>query len=250
MKLDESVDSDYFQKFKIVMNKYLPSSGEGDTIASQIVTAINKLVYKWYNDGDVYDNVNSGMEGWANDLTSYANWLYSHCDRAHKILDSIYNCYSDSEYENILRALADKCLNEDYLETKNSPKSGSIYDCPGPFEFREYSEEDDEDYLDESKNLKNEWFDPNVCDRCKKSLIGDDDIYEMDGLRYCHNCFPDVWDKENERRLAKQELDHEEEMNRIWDDMYKRQNKINDLEEATILALTGKLTETKKQIKK
>ena len=54
-KITESVSWDYFDKFKDVVHKYLPTVGEGDTFATQIVTAINMLIYKWYNDGDVYD---------------------------------------------------------------------------------------------------------------------------------------------------------------------------------------------------
>lgn len=39
-----------------VIELYLPDRGEGKTKATQIVTAVNKLIYKWFNDGDVYDN--------------------------------------------------------------------------------------------------------------------------------------------------------------------------------------------------
>lgn len=144
--LTESVDWSYFDKFNDITSKYMPDRGEGETLASQIVTAINKLIYKWYNDGDVYDNVNSGMRGWANDLSSYANWLDKYCKPASKILDSIYNCNSDSEYENILKALADKCLTEEYLSTMEQPKQGSIYDCDGQYEFKEQYDDDEEEY--------------------------------------------------------------------------------------------------------
>lgn len=142
--LTESVDWSYFNKFDDIVSKYMPDRGEGETLASQIVTAINKLVYKWYNDGDVYDNVNSGMKGWANDLSSYANWLDKYCKPASRILDSIYNCNSDSEYENILKALADKCLNKDYLITLEEPKQGSIYNCEGQYEFKEQYDDEEE----------------------------------------------------------------------------------------------------------
>ena len=144
--LTESVDWSYFDKFNDITSKYMPDRGEGETLASQIVTAINKLIYKWYNDGDVYDNVNSGMGGWANDLSSYANWLDKYCKPASKILDSIYNCNNDSEYENILKALADKCLTEEYLSTMEQPKQGSIYDCDGQYEFKEQYDDDEEEY--------------------------------------------------------------------------------------------------------
>lgn len=140
-----SVDWSYFDKFDSVLDKYMPSRGEGDTKASQIATAVNKLIYKWYNDGDVYDN-NYGMAGWANDLSSYANWLFSNVPEADTILNRIEDCSNDHEYESILRDLADTYLNEDALSYwANEPSVGSIYDCSGPFSFNEYSEEDDED---------------------------------------------------------------------------------------------------------
>lgn len=46
--------------------------------------------------------------------------------------------------------LADALLDEAFLNEMNqSPKTGSVYDCDGPFEFDEYREDeydDDEDY--------------------------------------------------------------------------------------------------------
>ena len=41
-ELLEGVSWDYYNKFKDINEKYLPDEGEGDTLASQIVTAINK----------------------------------------------------------------------------------------------------------------------------------------------------------------------------------------------------------------
>ena len=44
-----------FEKFKNCA-KYLPNRGDGDSRGTQAATAISKLVYKWFNDGDVFDN--------------------------------------------------------------------------------------------------------------------------------------------------------------------------------------------------
>ena len=57
-------------------------------MATQICTALNKLVYKWCNDGDVYDNT-YGLDGWANNLSSYANWIYKYLPLSQEILDRI-----------------------------------------------------------------------------------------------------------------------------------------------------------------
>ena len=160
-QINEGVDWNYYDKFEEINNKYRPSSGEGETEATQAVTAVNKLVYKWYNDGDVYDNVNSGLEGWANDLSSYANWLFKYFDGVQDILKSIYELsYGDTDkYENLLKDLSDEVLDETVLEGLNTkPKQGSIYDCDGPFEFNEggnndweseedyYGDDEEEDY--------------------------------------------------------------------------------------------------------
>lgn len=141
-----SVQWNYYDKFDGVMEQYLPRRGEGETKATQIVTAVSKLVYKWYNDGDVFDNTRY-LVGWANDLSSYANWLDKCTDlKASGILTKITDCYSDSDYENLLKELADAMLDEEYLAEQNKfEKVGTIYECDGAFKFVEF-DEDEEDY--------------------------------------------------------------------------------------------------------
>ena len=112
-----AVDWGYYDKFLALEDKYLPERGEGETKATQIITALTKLIYKWYNDGDVFDNTHH-LQGWANDLSSYANWLWEYTD-AHNILDKIAYCYTESDYENLLKELADKLYNEDFLAKMN-----------------------------------------------------------------------------------------------------------------------------------
>lgn len=124
-----------FDKYGPIIDKYMPSRGEGDTLASQAVTAVNKIIYKWFNDGDVYDNQYS-MKGWENDLSSYANWLYEHVQSTKAVLDEISECHDDKDYEELLDDLAYVVFNEDLLERlETSNKQDSIYNCKGPFEW-------------------------------------------------------------------------------------------------------------------
>ena len=74
MQKCDRVDWSYYDKFNTLIDKYLPRQGEGENMATQIVTVVNKLVYKWYNDGDVYDNTHM-LDGWCNDLSSYATYI-------------------------------------------------------------------------------------------------------------------------------------------------------------------------------
>lgn len=137
---------DDFDRFEKIIDKYMPSYGEGETVASQAVTAVNKLIYKWYNDGDVFDNTYH-MEGWWNDLSSFANWLSEHYGQWH-ILCQIGDVRDNSDYEDLLWQLATNVLDESKLKDAEIPKRGSIYDCSGPFRFEEYvlEEEEDEDW--------------------------------------------------------------------------------------------------------
>ncbi len=146
--LKESVDWDVYDQFEDIIKKYMLPQGEGETLASQAVTAVNKIVYKWYNDGDVFDNVHSGLEGWANDLSDYANWLAKYFNGAESILMGIEDCFMDGHYEDLLLKLATFVLDEKRLaEYAECPKAGSIYNCDGYFEFTDdpYGEEEDDD---------------------------------------------------------------------------------------------------------
>lgn len=133
-----AVSWSYFERFGSVTGKYLPDFGEGENMATQTVTAVAKLVYKWYNDGDVYDN-RYMMEGWCNDLSSYANWIYKFVGDetgADVILDGIADCYNDGDYEDLLKELADTLYDEEWLgRISKNELIGSIYDCDGRFRF-------------------------------------------------------------------------------------------------------------------
>lgn len=156
--LTESVDWDYYDRFESIIDKYLPDHGEGETIATQIVTAVNKLTYKWYNDGDVFDNTSNPNIGWCNDISTFANWLYKRLTSVREILNRVYECKNTSDYEDIyedlLKDLADKTLDENFLaHFADRPKIGSIYEeNDGPFYYLTDDDfEEDEDYYNDDE---------------------------------------------------------------------------------------------------
>ena len=136
------VDWSYYDRFDGVNERFLPSYGEGENQATQVATAVNKLIYKWYNDGDVYDN-RAYLTGWCNDLSSYANWLAANTDCG-ELLNTITDCICEDDYEELLKMLADNLLNEEVLEAyEQKPKVGSVYECDGPVEFVEPDDDDE-----------------------------------------------------------------------------------------------------------
>lgn len=130
-----------------IENEYLPVEDEGDSMATQAVTATVKLIYKWFNDGDVFDNVHSNLNGWANNLSSYANWLDSYIPETEDILRNIKGMNEKEEYTQLLYDLYKTVLNNSFIEKyKDKPKVGTIYDCRGPYEFDDGEDDYDDDY--------------------------------------------------------------------------------------------------------
>ncbi|MDR2571811.1 MAG: hypothetical protein LBD23_16155 [Oscillospiraceae bacterium] len=132
---------DYYDKITKLNKKYLLPTGEGETIATQTTTAVNKLVYKWYNDGDVFDNT-ANLKGWANDLSSYANWLYKHKPETQPILDRIYEINTKNQYEILLKDLTDTLMDKQKLSDDDiKQKISSVYKEDGNFRYANYCED-------------------------------------------------------------------------------------------------------------
>ena len=129
-----------------LIDQYLPDRGEGTTLATQAVTAVVKLSYMWYNNGDVFDN-NYYLDGWVNDVSSYANWLYANIDQTKPILERIYNARTEEDYESLLEDLEKTVIQEDFLNQINTkPTINSIYENTyTPFKFTEPEDDDDDD---------------------------------------------------------------------------------------------------------
>ncbi len=133
--------------------KYLPANGDGDNMASQAVTATTRLIYKWFNNGDVYDN-SYGLSGWANDISGSANWLAKHVPGARDILWRIQKTHSEEEYvSNILWPLFNLVYDPKLLSSlEKKPKVDDAYSCKGPFEFN-YVYEDEDAYQEDPESF-------------------------------------------------------------------------------------------------
>ena len=120
--------TDENSSYGILIDKYLPEEGQGENKASQLVTATNKIIYGWYNNGDA-------ISGDGNDLTSYANWIdkYIKEPEIRKILKDNDIDYDDTYYlSEIILPLIRFVFREDFLEGLASQEiEGDIYECNG-----------------------------------------------------------------------------------------------------------------------
>ena len=112
-------------------DQYMPSRGQGENKAQQLVTATNKILYKWYNDGDTID-----CNG--NYLTSYANWIETNFKDTKSIFDAAVGIgYNDDAYiTDVLIPLTKFTFNESLLsELEKQSSVGSIYNYDGRFVY-------------------------------------------------------------------------------------------------------------------
>lgn len=131
-----SIYEEYLGTYKAILNEYIPDFGEGKSLASQTVTAVHKLVRGYFNNGDFYDTTRSRFERTSNNISCYANWLYANGgEETRHILDGIWVCEDEVEYEYLLKNLAEVLLQEDELKGKaKQPSTGTIYICEGPYD--------------------------------------------------------------------------------------------------------------------
>lgn len=148
-KIRESVSWDDFDKFNSIEKSYLPRQGQGMNMMNQICTCVSKIIFKWFNDGDVVDNVSTGLEGWTNDLSSYGNWLQCYVPEAEEaIKDILFNTHGREEkYEQYLYNLAETLLNEQIARKyEQKDRIGDVYSCTdGDCIFKESKDEEWED---------------------------------------------------------------------------------------------------------
>ena len=120
--------TDENSSYSILTNKYLPSRGQGENKASQLVTVANNIIYGWYNNGDT-------ISGDGNDLTSYANWIDRHIKEPEirKILKDNFIDYDDTYYlSEVILPLIRFVFREDFLEGLAVQEAeGDIYECQG-----------------------------------------------------------------------------------------------------------------------
>lgn len=117
------------------IEEYLPAVGEGDTLASQLATAVCKISYRFLNDGDKCNDVY---------VRSYTSWLEKNSDKFPAV--KVTEGHPDSNYmfsmKNALWGLKDNLKGGSYAAAVtnlltyseeiisslgNEPKSGSVY---------------------------------------------------------------------------------------------------------------------------
>ena len=159
--LNEFVGKELEDRNNPLYDKLVAGQGKSETVEGEILRAINRVAYRYYNDGDKY------FEGYGTETAGPAHSFLVNANHPLKsAMSSIFDEPSgDSSYERMLKDALGIIL--DYIESKQgkyTPNNvGDIFDYEPEFEDNEddydddpwgYNDEEDDDYYNEVKGNK------------------------------------------------------------------------------------------------
>ena len=133
-------------------DKLVPGQGNSDFIEGEMLRAINRIIYRWYNDGDYfYKGYGAETAGPAHSFLTNSSEIPFELQAT---LSSIFSKAIDAPedgYERLLKFALEKIL--DYIESKDgnyTESSEDMFKYESEFEDEEDYEDDyDDDYDDE-----------------------------------------------------------------------------------------------------
>ena len=117
----------------------VPGQGKADTVEGEMLRAINKIVYRWGNDGDEYHR------GYGTETAGPAHSFLINSDNPKRAaLEVIFR--RGTNYEQTIKDALDLIL--DYIESRNGEYTkntlGDMLDWEAEFENEEYEDEEDD----------------------------------------------------------------------------------------------------------
>ena len=150
-KINEFVGKELEDRNEPLYDKLVPGQGDAETVEGEMLRAINRIIYRYYNDGDEYFT-GYGIEtaGPAHSFLVNAN----HPQRA-----AMKKIFGDgTDYEQTIKDALDTIL--DYIESRQGEYTkntlGGIFDYEPEFEedeedYDDYDDYDDDEYYQEGK---------------------------------------------------------------------------------------------------
>lgn len=125
------------KKIEEMFERLVPFSGSCKTVAGEIVRALNKIVYRFYNDGDCI-GVDYGNET----CNAAARYLMKNTNfDVYRVIKEMWsNNYSDEEINELENYVYEFLINHKELET--TPNNEDFYD----YESEDDEWNDEEDY--------------------------------------------------------------------------------------------------------
>ena len=147
--LKEFIKKELEDRNKPLYAKLVPRSDKAETLEGEMLRAINRIIYRYFNSGDKY------YEGYGTETAGPAHsFLVNARHPQRSAMNQLFKEFvSDAEYERILNDVLDVIL--DHIESRQGKYTkntlGDIFDYDPEFEDME-EEEDPYDYYDEEED--------------------------------------------------------------------------------------------------
>lgn len=131
-------------RLDVYTKELMPAEGKAKTLAGELVRALNRIGYRYYNDGDQI-----GIDYGNETCNPAARFIQSNTTiEIKRLIESMWDCYNESMYEAGLESLITKTL--DYIDAKdlkNKPNTEDMLTYTDPSD-NDYIFEEDEYYWD------------------------------------------------------------------------------------------------------
>lgn len=144
--ITEFVGKELEDRNEPLYDKLVPGQGDAETVEGEMLRAINRIVYRFYNDGDKY------FEGYGTETAGPAHSFLVNAN--HPLKSAMIKLFDepsgDNSYERMLKDVLDMIL--DYIESRQGKYTkntlGGMFNYEPEFEEDE-EDEDDYDYYDD-----------------------------------------------------------------------------------------------------
>ena len=142
--INEFLGGDLEKRNDILFKKLVPGQGDSEFVEGEMIRAMNRLVYRWYNDGDrFWEGYGTETAGPAHSFLVNSNEIPSGIRKKfERLFDAVVGEYRDEVYEKMLNELAEAVLS--YVESIPEDEYTKLEQ--GMFSYEpEYEDEEDDD---------------------------------------------------------------------------------------------------------
>ena len=142
--INEFLGGDLEKRNDVLFKKLVPGQGDSEFVEGEMIRAMNRLVYRWYNDGDRF------WEGYGTETAGPAHSFLVNSNeiplgirkKFERLFDPVVGSYRDEVYEKMLNELAEAVLS--YVESIPEDEYTKLEQ--GMFSYEpEYEDEEDDD---------------------------------------------------------------------------------------------------------
>ena len=173
-ELNEFLGGDLKNRNQVLFDKLVPGQGDSEFVEGEMIRAMNRLVYRWYNDGDKF------WEGYGTETAGPAHSFLVNSreiplgirKKFERLFDAVVGKYGDDGiYEKMLDELAEAVLSyvESIPEDEYTKLEQGMFNYEPEYEDEE--EDDDDDYTyDYDDDEDDDYYQEGVLLEATKSI--------------------------------------------------------------------------------